>query len=154
MFRLLFRRFAEVKLIRYFFTAGTATLVDFATYFIFFQWVFKKADVPVFGLVLSGPIAALVISYSVGLVVNFILTKILVFNDSDLRTRVQFARYLMVAFVTFWANYFVLKALIELLNIYPTPSRMISAILVAFLSFSFHKVFTFKVSPSNNGNQQ
>ncbi|MFT6850627.1 MAG: putative flippase GtrA [Sphingobacteriales bacterium] len=153
MFRLLFRRFAEIKLIRYFFTAGMATVVDFATYFVFFQWVFKKENVPVFGLVLSGPIAALVISYSVGLIVNFTLTKILVFNDSDLRTRTQFLRYLLVAFVTFWANYFVLKALIEYLDIYPTPSRMISAILVAFLSFSFHKVFTFKVNKPKNGNQ-
>ena len=144
MFRLLFRRLTEVKLVRYFFTAGTATLVDFATYFIFFHQVFKKEDVELFGYVISAPIAALIISYTVGLITNFILTKLLVFAESELRTRIQFFRYLVVAFITFWANYLVLKALIEWLNVYPTPARMLSAVAVAFLSFSFHKIYTFK----------
>ena len=137
----------RLKVFRYFIAAGTATVVDVGTYFLSFNYLLQKKDILFsFGLLLTAPIASLIISFSCGLVTNFLITKFYVFNQSTLKTRVQFFRFALVAFGTLLSNYFLMKFLILYLQFFPTISRLISALTIGVLSFITHKAFTFKIN--------
>lgn len=135
------------KIIRYFFSAGTATAVDVTVYFIAFNYFFHKQDLNIFNLmVLSAPTASLILSYTCGLITNFLITKYLVFNESDLRGIHQLMRYVMVALVILMLNYFFMSFLIKILEWYPTIARIVSALSIGVLSFMIHKFYSFKVT--------
>jgi putative flippase GtrA len=133
------------RVLRYFFSAGTATLVDVVSYFIIFNFIFEKQDIRIGPLlVISAPTASLFISYTLGLITNFTITRSIVFNNSDLRLTSQFFRYLLVAFLVLVANYYLMSFLIKVLDWYPTIARAFSAIIVGLGSFILHKFFSFR----------
>ncbi len=143
---MLVKKLLKNKVVRYFFSAGTATVVDVVMYFITFNYILQKQDLPFIDpYVITAPIGSLIVSYSCGLMTNFLITKYMVFTESDLRGRYQLMRYLLVAFVILVLNYFFMKFLIHILEWYPTISRIISALTIGIVSFLFHKFYSFKV---------
>ncbi len=135
----------QMKSVRYILSGGIATGVDVVTFFIMINYILQKNDL-IFGHVhISSHIAALCVSFSLGLITNFLITKYFVFNESNIRGREQFLRYILVAAITFVGNYFMMKILVEVFNIWPTFARLIAVGTIAVLSFRLHKVFTFKV---------
>jgi putative flippase GtrA len=137
----------QFKLIRYGMAAGIATVVDVSIYFIAFNYIFKKQDIHLMQfLVLGAPTASLVLSYSCGLITNFTITKYFVFTESDLRGHHQLMRYVMVAVLVLFLNYGFMSFLIRTMEWFPTIARATSAIVIGFISFAIHKVFSFKVS--------
>lgn len=145
------RKILNNKIIRYFFSAGFATVVDVFVYFITFNYILHKQDIPLYDpWLLTAPIASLICSYSFGLMTNFLITKYMVFTESDLRGRHQLMRYLLVAFLILILNYLFMKFLINILEWYPTVSRIISALTIGIISFIIHKFYSFKVINKNN----
>lgn len=139
----------EHKGIRYIISGGTATGVDVVSFFIIFNYILDKQPLH-FGHVLIGAhIASLCASFTLGLITNFLITKYFVFNESNIRGREQFLRYMMVAVVTFFGNYFMMKLLVDVINVWPTMARLIAVGTIAVLSYRLHKVFTFKVKLPN-----
>ena len=138
-------RIYKSRVLRYFFSAGAATIVDVASYFIIYNYLFYKEDIFInTQLVISAPTASLFISYLLGLITNFTLTRKIVFNKSDLRLTNQFLRYLLVAFLVLIANYYLMNFLIKVLFWYPTIARAFSAVVVGLGSFVLHKFFSFR----------
>jgi putative flippase GtrA len=145
------RRVIRNKLVRYFMSAGIATFVDIFVYFLAYNYLFQKQDIQFTSqLVVSAPTISLVISFTCGLITNFIITKYLVFTDSDLRGIHQLARYVLVAVFVLLLNYLMMSFLIKVLGWYPTFSRVASAITIGMLSFVIHKAFSFRVSAKDS----
>ncbi|MBK9049050.1 MAG: GtrA family protein [Bacteroidetes bacterium] len=141
------QKILDNKIVRYFFSAGLATGVDVAVYFITFNFIYQKQDVHFFRIVtLSAPTASLMFSYTCGLITNFLITKYLVFTESDLRGVHQLARYVVVALFVLAMNYFMMSFLIKVLDWYPTIARVFSALSIGVLSFVIHKFYSFKVT--------
>lgn len=141
------RKILENKIIRYFLSAGIATGVDVTVYFLAYNFIYEKQDIHLFNLMtLSAPTGSLMLSYTCGLVTNFLITKYLVFTESDLRGIHQLARYILVALLILVLNYFFMSFLIKVLNWYPTLSRVVSALTIGLLSFVIHKFYSFRVS--------
>jgi len=135
------------KVVRYIFSAGMATMVDVVVYFLFFNFIFLKSDQSIFDLLtLSAPTASLAISYSAGLMTNFLITKYLVFTESDLRGIHQLLRYILVAILILALNYLLMSFLIKTLDWYPTIARIFSALSIGCLSFIIHKFYSFRKS--------
>jgi putative flippase GtrA len=135
------------KIIRYGLSSAIATGVDVTMYFIAFNFIYRKQDVQLADfLVLSAPTMSLMLSYTCGLLTNFTITKYFVFTESDLRGHHQLMRYVLVAILILFLNYGLMTFLIKGLHWYPTVSRAVSAVVVGFLSFSIHKVFSFRVN--------
>lgn len=142
--------FYHNKVVRYFFAAGFATVVDVLIYFTMLHFVLKKQDFAIGSLfVIGAPTISLAVSYSCGLITNFTITKYFVFAESELRGRTQFGRFVLVAAIVLIANYLFMNFLIKVIGIYPTPSRAISAITIGVFSFMAHKAFSFKVGKKN-----
>jgi putative flippase GtrA len=121
--------------------------VDVTVYFITFNFILRKQDIPLIDpIVLTAPIASLAVSYSCGLMTNFLITKYMVFTESDLRGRHQLARYILVALLILLLNYLFMKFLIFILGWYPTVSRIVSALSIGVLSFTIHKFYSFRVT--------
>ncbi len=133
------------KIVRYIISGGSATVVDITSYYISYNFVLQKQALVMGNAIIGAHIAALCISYTLGLITNFMITKYFVFNESNIRGREQFIRYLASSVLIFVANYFMMKLLVEVVMLWPTFARILSAGIIAFLSFRLHKVFTFKV---------
>jgi putative flippase GtrA len=143
------KKVLNLKIVRYFFTALTATGVDLTVYFITCNFIFRNQDLNLFNfLTLRASTVSLCISFSCGLITNFTLTKIFVFHNSNLRTRHQLMRYTLVAVSFFFLNYLMMKYLIghfPLLAERTTIARGIAAVTIGILSFITHKFFSFQV---------
>lgn len=133
------------KGVRYIMSGGIATGVDVATFFIMINYVLQKNNLVLGHIHIGAHIASLCVSFSLGLITNFLITKYFVFNESNIRGREQFVRYVLVAAITFVGNYFMMKLLVDVFNVWPTFARLIAVGTIAILSFRLHKVFTFKV---------
>jgi putative flippase GtrA len=138
-------RFANNTVVKFFLSAGIAFLVDVIVYYVFVNFIFGDDKVVFFGEKHSPNNLSLAISYSVGVVVNFFITKYAVFAESNLNSNKQFIRFSIVAAIGFFANYTLLRIFIEYLNFYPTLSRIASALSLGLVSFFVHKFFTFKI---------
>ncbi len=139
--------FTQSKVVRYLLSAGVATLVDISVYFIAFNFIYHKQDITLFNsFVVTAPTAALLLSYTAGLITNFLITKFLVFHESDLETHKQLFRYILVALVVLSLNYVLMRFLIRNLEWYPTIARAFSAVSIGMISFIIHKTFSFRVS--------
>lgn len=140
------KRILRLKVVRYFFAASSATLVDVSVYFLAFNYIYHKENIYFFDFfVLSAPTASLILSYTCGLITNFLITKFLVFTDSDLKTYHQFFRFVLVALGVLVLNYAFMSILIRQFEWYPTIARAFSAIIIGVLSFITHKTFSFRV---------
>src|SRR4051812_30708829 len=134
--------FIKSKVVRYFLSAGVATMVDISMYFIAFNYIYQKNDILLFShFTIAAATASLLLSYTTGLITNFIITKFLVFHESDLETHKQLFRYILVALVILALNYILMRFLIRNLEWYPTIARAFSAITIGLLSFIIHKTF-------------
>ena len=141
------KAFSQSKVLRYFLSAGVATLVDVSMYFIAFNYIYEKIDIQVFNsFTISAATASLLLSYTMGLITNFLITKFLVFHESDLETHKQLFRYVLVALLVLVLNYLLMRFLIRNLEWFPTVARAVSAISIGVLSFIIHKTFSFRVS--------
>lgn len=141
------KAFSQSKVLRYFLSAGVATLVDVSMYFIAFDYIYEKIDIQVFNsFTISAATASLLLSYTMGLITNFLITKFLVFHESDLETHKQLFRYVLVAILVLVLNYLLMRFLIRNLEWFPTVARAVSAISIGVLSFIIHKTFSFRVS--------
>jgi len=136
----------DSKVFRYFISAGIATWVDVTVYFLAYNYIYQKLDINLFDkMTVSAATASLILSYTCGLSTNFLITKFMVFKESDLETHKQLFRYVLVAIVILGLNYLMMSFLIRQLEWYPTMARAASALSIGVLSFIVHKTFSFRV---------
>lgn len=149
------KKIINQSIFRYGVAAAVATSVDVMVYFLTFNYVLKKTDWHVLpSLVISAPTVSLAVSYTCGLITNFTLTKFFVFPGSDLRTRHQLFRYVMVAVVVLGLNYVIMSFLIKALEWFPTIARAVAAVTAGFASFAAHRVFSFRGNDVVNKNSR
>ena len=136
----------QQRVVRYFFAAATATVVDVFVFWIVFNKILHQQDHNLFGMmVLKAPTLALICGFGCGLITNFLITKFFVFNQSEAKTRWQLLRFIMVAVIVLICNYYFMWFLTAQLNWYATISRAVSAVTIGIFSFTAHKFFSFKL---------
>jgi putative flippase GtrA len=140
------KKLLENKFARFIFSAGSGFAVDMIAFYIFDKFVFTAKDYLIFGHQTSNHALALGISFTLGVLVNFLITRYLVFSESRLPFSQQFLRFGLVAFVGYFANLEVLKLFIKYLHFDPTAARVTAALSLFFASFFIHKLFSFNLS--------
>jgi putative flippase GtrA len=88
---------------------------------------------------------SLLMSFSVGLVVNFSISKYFVFKSSYLGGRTQLFRFIHVTIIIFTLNYLMMRFLEDQLQLESGISRFVAAASISMLSFVLHRSYTFKV---------
>ncbi len=131
---------------RFILSAGVGFVVDIAAYYVFYHNVFDQRVYHVLGMRLTDDILSLAISFFLGVLVNFLITKFLVFSHSKSSSAKQFFRFIAVAIIGFFANLGMLKLMIHYFNMYPPVARPLAALSLFFASFFVHKLFSFSLS--------
>ncbi|QJD97878.1 GtrA family protein [Mucilaginibacter robiniae] len=138
--------FFDNKFVRFIFSAGSGFLVDVLSFYIFYHNLFVQKDYTIFSATISNYTLSFTISFFLGVLVNFIITRYLVFSESTLPPAKQFLRFFSVAFIGYFANLGVLHVFIKYLHLYPPVARPLAALSLFFASYFVHKLFSFNLS--------
>lgn len=125
---------------------GVNMVLDLLLYFIAYHYIFKKQVFQVTESLAFEPyIAAFIFAFLITFPTGFLFSKYIVWTESNIRGRIQLFRYLLLVSTNIVLNYVLLKFFIEICHIYPTPSKLLTIIIVVTFSYLTQKHFTFKV---------
>jgi putative flippase GtrA len=127
-------------------SAGAGFLVDVSSFYVLYHSLLTKKTYHIFNAEVGNYTISLAISFFLGVIVNFIITKYVVFSQSKLAPYKQFLRFIAVAFIGYFANLLVIRLLIHNLGMYPPVARPVAALSLFFASFFIHKFFSFSLS--------
>jgi hypothetical protein len=142
----LFRKYMTLQLFRYGLTGTMNLLFDWFLYFFIYNYVLKHEMLNLWIVTLSSHIAAMAIKMPVVLISGFLLQKYVTYSSSNLKGRIQLIRYTSVFLVNLGINYLGLKILVDVLDLWPTPSNMIVSILTIIISYFSQKYYTFRTT--------
>ena len=141
-----FRKYVSVQFFRYGVSGAANMVLDWILYFVFYHFVLQQGMLHLGFVTLSSHIAAFFLTFPITLFTGFLLQKYVTFTSSELRGKVQLYRYSLVVAANLLINYLGLKLLVELIGIFPTPSKMIVTIFTTLFSYFSQKKYTFKTS--------
>jgi putative flippase GtrA len=140
-----FSRWISVNTFRYMVSGGTTLVTGIIAYYVIYNLVLHQQNIKLSFVLITAPIAALVIETMITLTVGFMLNKYLIFTESNLKGRVQLFRYGSVVATNFLLNYALIKVLVEAFGFYPTIAKIVTSLLLAVFSYFSQKHFTFRV---------
>jgi putative flippase GtrA len=146
-FYFLCQRFLDKQTYRYAVCGSLNTTFDISLYFTIFHFILKQEPVEFPSFIISPHIAAFLLSFLVTFPTGFFLMRSIVFPDSQIRGRVQLARYFSVVLANIFSNYILLKVFVEVLGLYPTPSKLLITVIIVAFTYLMQKNFTFKSKP-------
>lgn len=135
---------------RYLACGGGNTLLDIFLYFICYNFILHKQMIHLPFVTISAHIAALFLSLAVTFPTGFLLSRHIVFSESNLRGRIQLVRYFLLVSACILLNYVFMKLFVEHFHIYPTISKILTTFFVVCFSYLTQKKFTFKVNQSGS----
>jgi putative flippase GtrA len=134
------------QVFRFVLSAGTGALVDVSAFYLFYHNLLVQHTYHVFSFTVRNSTISLAISFFMGVVVNFLITRYLVFTESKSKPSQQFIRFIAVAIIGFMANLTIVKIMIQKFDVYPPVARIIAILSLFFASYFIHKVFSFSLS--------
>jgi putative flippase GtrA len=143
-----FKKYLSLQFFRYGVTGVANMVFDWVLYFITFHYILNKEMLHLGFVTLSSHIAAMLIVFPISFSTGFLLQKYVTFSASKLKGREQITRYLSVVIANLLINYIGLKLLVDVMRVFPTPSKMIITIVTTIFSYFSQKSFTFKIQKS------
>lgn len=133
------------KEVYYYLSCGTInTCSDWVMYFIIHNYIIQKQFIDVGFIVVSPHIASLILVTPITFLVGFCFSKYITFKQSSLQTSKQVFRYASILCCNWFLTYACMKGLVEVIGIYPTPSKMITTVITTLVSFLLQKYYSFK----------
>lgn len=140
------RRYIPRDVFRYAACGGLNMVLGWALYYIFNHYVIAGRFIDLGFMVVSPYTATLYSIVPFTFLAGFYLNRNVAFTRSPLRTRTQFARYLLMWAGSLAINHLLLKLFVEIFGIWYTPSHILATLIIAVYSFLIQKYFTFRGS--------
>ena len=140
------QKLAKNQVLRFVFSAGIGFLVDISVFYLLYHNLLTERTYQMMSVTLRNSTVSLAISFFLGVVVNFLITRHLVFHQSKSHPSKQFFRFVLVAIIGFFANLAIVDILIRYFGMYPPLARPLAALSLFFISFFIHKIFSFSLS--------
>lgn len=140
-----FRKLMPLQTFRYAACGGGNTLLGLLIYSFTYRYVLKEQDLHFGFYAFKAHVAALIVAFSINFPVGFILMKYVVFDESNLKARVQLFRYFIFFIFCLFLNYVLLKLFVEILGWYAILAQVVTTVIVVCVSYLTQKHFTFKV---------
>ena len=138
-----FKKFMPLQTFRYAACGGGNTLFNIFLFFIFHNYVLDKQVVDLGFYAFEPYTAAFLMAFCITFPIGFYLSMYVVFPGAVLRRRIQLFRYFLVVVICILLNYVFLKLFVEVFGWYPTPSLMITAVIVVAFSYFSQRHFSF-----------
>lgn len=144
-----FSRYIPQQLFRYACCGGGNLVLDWVLYFLLYNFVIGHDLVYITlpfnnKLCLTPHIFTFLIVFPITLLTGFWLNKYITFTQSSLRGRKQLIRYIMIVLANLLINYFGLKLCVDILEFYPTLSKILITVVTVVISFFGQKYFSFR----------
>ncbi len=139
-----FSKIFDKQTFRYAACGGGNTVLDITLYFVIYQFVLQKQDLPTPFITISAPIASFLLAFLVTFPTGFFLMRYVVFVNSHIRGRIQLIRYFSVVLFSLLLNYIFIKFFIEVLHFYPTLAKIATSVFVIVFSYLSQRHFSFK----------
>ena len=140
----LFKGFLPLQTYRYAACGGSNTLLGLVIFSFSYNFIFHKSIVHLGFLALQPYVAALFASFLVTFPIGFYLSLYVVFHGSHLKKRIQLFRYFLVVIFCMLLNYGFLKLFVGMLGWFPTPSQILTTVIVVCFSYLSQRHFSFK----------
>ncbi|QKJ29276.1 GtrA family protein [Mucilaginibacter mali] len=140
------KQISKNEVVRFVLSAGTGFVVDITCFYLFYHNIFEQKYYRVLGMNLRNFTVSLAVSFFLGVLVNFLMTRYIVFTQSKTSFSKQFFRFTAVAIIGFFANQALLELFVNKMNFYPPVARPVAALSLFFASFFIHKAFSFSLS--------
>ena len=142
-----FKGLMPINTFRYAACGGANVALDISLFFVLYNFVFKKQVVQLGFIAFQPHIAAFLFSFLITFPVGFLLSKYVVWTDSNIKGHVQLFRYFLIVLMNVLLNYIFIKLFVEYLHVYPTIAKLITTVIVIIFSYLSQKHYTFKVRP-------
>jgi len=121
-------------------------VLNIIIYDLAYTLVLHKQNVPIYGnFLITARVAAYIIAFCISFPAGFILSRHIVFPESNLHGRIQFFRYALTTVTFIFLNYVFIKAFAYCLPmLHPSVSYTFICIIMAVLSYISQRKFTFK----------
>lgn len=142
----IFKRFFNKQTYYYAACGGVNMFLDLLLYFIAFNFIFRKQVVQITENIAFEPyIAAFFFSFIITFPIGFLLSKYVVWTESNLRGRIQLFRYFVIVILNILMNYILLKVFVEVCHFYPTISKLLTIIIVVTFSYLAQRYYSFRI---------
>ncbi len=151
-----FRRWIPVQTFRYLACGGGVTVLGLLVYFIAYNFlltpfVFTEVVngrpeelVSMAGFSVTLYIAAYILSFLVSFPIGFFLSKFVVFQESQLKGRIQLFRYATLQALNILLNYTLLHFFVGFCGFWATPSQTFTTVIIALFSYFFQRYVSFR----------
>ena len=144
-----FKKFLPIETFRYAVCGGGNTALDIFLYFICYNFVLRKQMLNLKIISITPYIGAFMIVFPITFSTGFILMKYITFSASELRGRVQLFRYGVTVLVCILLNYVLIKLFVEYFHLFPTPSKILTTVVVVIYSYFSQKHFSFRTQKNS-----
>ncbi|RYD53555.1 MAG: GtrA family protein [Sphingobacteriales bacterium] len=144
-----FARWIDPQTFRYLASGGSNALMNLVVYFIAYNFVLHQQPVTVLGYTIAPHVGAFVIAFCISFPYGFLMSRYVVFTESNLRGRVQLFRYSLLVLVCIWLNYILIKLFVESMQFFPSIANAVTQAIVALFSYTTQRFFTFRSKPTD-----
>ncbi len=144
-----FRKFIPLQTFRYAACGGTNTLLGLVIYTLTYKYILREQVLDLGFYAFKPHIAALFIAFCINFPLGFLLMKYVVFHDSKVRARTQLFRYFVIFILSLIINYWLLKLLVEVWQVYAVIAQIITTTIIVLFSYLTQKHYSFQIRDSN-----
>ena len=117
-------------------------------YFIIYNFIIQKQFIDLGWVVISPHISSLIIVTPITFTVGFCFSKYITYRRPKLETFRHALRYASILAINWIITYLFMKLFVEIVGIYPTPSKMITTVITTLLGFVLQKYYSFQSNES------
>lgn len=126
---------------------GASNMVlDTLWYFVIYHYIIAERFIDLSFVVVSPHIASLILVFPITFFTGFWLNRNIAFRVTEFSSRRQLIRYALSVIGSILINYACMKLFVEQLNIWPTPSKILTTIISVAYSYLIGKYYTFRIS--------
>ncbi len=140
-------RFIPTQTFRYLACGGSNTVLNIFIEYLAYNFIVHKQDFNVYGSINIAPeVSAWIIAFAISFPAGFIMSRHIVFPESNLHGRVQLFRYALTTATFILLTYVLIKVFTICLPGVPQTIRYtVICIITAILSYISQRRFTFKI---------
>ena len=132
------------QLWRYGVCGVTNMVLDSVWYFVIYHFIVCKQFIDLGFVVVSPHIASLIVVFPITFFTGFWLNRNVAFHTSPTPRGKQLWRYALSVAGAILLNYLSMKILVEVCNLWPTPSKIVTTVISSVYSFLMAKFYTFR----------
>ncbi|WP_286766724.1 MULTISPECIES: GtrA family protein [Sphingobacterium] len=138
--------FIPIKTFRYASCGGGVAALNIIIYFISYNFIFRKKIIQFTETLAVTPhIAAFIVAFLITFPLGFYLNMYVVSSQqANRKRRIHLFRYFLVVLLCIVLNYICIKFFVEKLHFYPTPSALLTTVVVSVFSYVLQQVFSFR----------